>query len=375
MSAKTTSLSSSAPDASTVPDAFAMQDEVLAPSNLVAFAGRMWAVLFLIALIVFFSIAAPGFLDLFNFQAVGANMAVLLVLGLGQTFVIISAGIDLSTGFVMGLSSVASAIVMQALTGYPLPVIILLGLMTSLFIGLAAGAVNGVLVAYMRVPPFIATLGSLSVAEGVAYVLSGGPPVSISTRGLGFYGNGFLAYFHPDAGLSFLAMPSGVTGTAVRDVLGFFPLQVVYIVILASFCGWLLGSTRFGRHVYAVGGNPKAASRAGIPLGWTLFKIYVLCAVSASLAGFLYVLRFNGGVANAGDALMLSSVAAIAIGGASMLGGHGRILGTVVGALVIAVIQNGLVILGIDPFWQYVAVGAVIIMAVLVDQAKGRFFP
>ena len=113
MSAKSTSLSSSAPDAAT------MQDEVLAPSNLVAFAGRMWAVLFLIALIVFFSITAPGFLDLFNFQAVGANMAVLLVLGLGQTFVIISAGIDLSTGFVMGLASVASAIVMPAVSSLP----------------------------------------------------------------------------------------------------------------------------------------------------------------------------------------------------------------------------------------------------------------
>ena len=360
MSVNSTSLSS------------AIDDDNQAPKGLVAFAGRMWAVLFLLALIVFFSLVAPGFFDLFNFQAVGANMAVLLVLGLGQTFVIISAGIDLSTGFVMGLASVASAVVMQSLTGYPLPVIIIAGLATTLLIGIAAGAVNGALVAYMRVPPFIATLGTLSIAEGVAYVLSGGPPVSISTRGLGFFGNGFIAYFHPEAGVSILGLPNGVSGSAVREVMGFFPLQVFYIVILAAFCGWLLGRTRFGRHVYAVGGNPKAASRAGIPLAWTLFKIYVLCAVSASLAGFLYVLRFNGGVANAGDALMLSSVAAIAIGGASMLGGEGRILGTVVGALVIAVIQNGLVILGIDPFWQYVAVGAVIIMAVLVDQAKGK---
>lgn len=352
-----------------------IDDENIQPVGLIALASRLWAVMFLIALIVFFSIVAPGFFDLFNFQAVGANMAVLLVLGLGQTFVIISAGIDLSTGFVMGLSSVASALVMQSLTGYPLPVIILVGLTAALLIGLAAGAVNGALVAYMRVPPFIATLGTLSVAEGIAYVLSGGPPVSISTRGLGFFGNGFLAYFHPEAGVSILGLPQGVSGAAVRDVMGFFPLQVLYIVILAAFFGWLLGRTRFGRHVYAVGGNPKAASRAGIPLEWTLFRIYVLCSISAALAGFLYVLRFNGGVANAGDALMLSSVAAIAIGGASMLGGQGRILGTVVGALVIAVIQNGLVILGIDPFWQYVAVGAVIIMAVLVDQAKGRFFP
>lgn len=149
--------------------------------------------------------------------------------------------------------------------------------------------------------------------------------------------------------MSILGLPQGVSGTAVRDVVGFFPLQALHhrprrlLRLVAR--SHPFRSPRLRRRR----GNPKAASRAGIPLEWTLFRIYVLCSMSAALAGFLYVLRFNGGVANAGDALMLSSVAAIAIGGASMLGGQGRILGTIVGALVIAVIQNGLVILGIDP--------------------------
>lgn len=335
--------------------------------------GQMWAVYFLLALVVFFSIIAPGFFDIFNFQAVGANMAILLVLGLGQTFVIISAGIDLSTGFVMGLASVTASVVMQSMTGQPLPVILLTGFVVTMAIGLVAGSINGFLVANLKVPPFIATLGSYSIAEGLAYVLSGGPPVSISTRGLSFFGNGFVLYYHHAAGIGLFGPPAGVDGADVRDLVTLLPLQVVYVIAAAAFCGWLLGKTRFGRHVYAVGGNPKAASRAGIPLARTLFKIYVLSALFASLAGFLYVIRYNGGVANAGDALTMSSIAAIAIGGASLFGGEGRILGTVVGALIIAVIQNGLVILGIDPFWQYVAVGIVIILAVLVDQAKGKF--
>jgi ribose transport system permease protein len=365
MNVKTTGLAAASPE----PNAISSRLTSLVDHLM----GQMWAVYFLAALVVVFSVIARGFCDLFNFQAVGANMAVLLVLGLGQTFVIISGGIDLSTGFVMGLASVAGSVVMQMLLGYPLPVVLLAGFVATFMIGLCAGAVNGVLVARLKVPPFIATLGTYGVAQGLAYVISGGPPVSVGTRGLGFFGNGFVLYYHPTAGISVLGPPVGVTGTAMRDVIGIVPLQVLYVVLAAAFCGWLLGRTRFGRHVYAVGGNPKAASRAGIPLGWILFKIYVLSSLFASLAGFLYVLRFNGGVANAGDALMMSSIAAIAIGGASLFGGEGKILGTVVGALIIAVIQNGLVILGIDPFWQYVAVGVVIILAVLVDQAKGKF--
>jgi ribose/xylose/arabinose/galactoside ABC-type transport system permease subunit len=331
---------------------------------------KIWSSLFLVALVIFFSVTTPHFFNLFNFQSMGANASILLVLALGQTLVIITGGIDLSVGFVMGLATVVISVTMQALIGMPFPIVVLGGLAAGLAVGVAAGLLNGAIIAHLRVPPFIATLGTLGVAQGIAYVLSGGPPVSIQLPGLGHLGNGYLFYWHAQHGFSFFTMPAGVTGVEVRNVSGFLPYQVLYAAILTLFCIWLLASTKFGGHVYAIGGGMKAAVRAGIPVKRNLIKVYVLSSVMASIAGFMYVLRYTGGVANSGDALMLSSIAAIVIGGASLLGGEGRITGTLIGAMIIAVIQNGLVLLGIDPFWQYSAVGIVIIFAVLADQAK-----
>ena len=343
-----------------------------AGSQALRIVGRVWAWLFLLVLVAFFSITTPHFLDLFNFQAMGANMAIVLVLALGQTFVIITGGIDLSVGYVMGLATVVISLVMQNMVGYPLPVALAAGAAAGVGVGLVAGLFNGFVVARLNVSPFIATLGTLGIAQGIAYVLSGGPPVSIQIPGLGQLGNGFVAYWHPEFGFSLFGLPEGVTGPEVRNVSSFVPLQLLYAAVLTLFCGWLLASTQFGRHVYAIGGSAKAALRAGIPVRRNLFKVYVLSSVMASLAGLMYVMRYTGGVANSGDALLLSSIAAIVIGGASLFGGEGRITGTLVGAMIIAVIQNGLVLLGIDPFWQYAAVGAVIILAVLADQAKLR---
>lgn len=334
--------------------------------------GRVWAWLFFAVLVLFFSLTTPHFFDLFNFQAMGANAAVMLVLALGQTFVIITGGIDLSVGYVMGLATIVISLTMQTLVGYPFPVAVLAGLLAGLGVGVCAGLINGAIIAKLKVPPFIATLGTLGIAQGLAYVLSGGPPVSIPLPGLGTLGNGYVFYHHPDFGLSLFTMPDGVSGVEIRRTSGFVPFQVLYAAFLTAALAWLLSATRFGRHVYAIGGSAKAALRAGIPVERNIFKVYVLSSVMASLAGFMYVLRYTGGVANSGDAMMLSSIAAIVIGGASLLGGEGRILGTLVGALIIAVIQNGLVLLGIDPFWQYAAVGVVIILAVLADQAKWK---
>ncbi|MCB1497355.1 MAG: ABC transporter permease [Bauldia sp.] len=334
--------------------------------------GRVWAWLFLLALIAFFTATAPHFFDLFNFQAMGANTAIVLVLALGQTFVIITGGIDLSVGYVMGLATVVISLIMQNMVGYPLPVALLAGMAGGLGVGITAGLFNGFVVARLNVSPFIATLGTLGIAQGLAFVLSGGPPVSIQIPGLGALGNGYVVYWHSTFGLGLFGLPEGVTGPEMRNVRSFIPLQLLYAGVLTATCAYLLSSTQFGRHVYAIGGSAKAALRAGIPVKRDLFKVYVLSSVMASLAGLMYVLRYTGGVASSGDALLLSSIAAIVIGGASLFGGEGRIGGTLVGAMIIAVIQNGLVLLGIDPFWQYAAVGAVIILAVLADQAKLR---
>ncbi len=341
--------------------------------NPLAVIGRFWAWIFLLLLIIFFSLTGQGFLDLFNFQSIGAGMAIVLIMALGQTFVIISGGIDLSTGYVMGLAAVAASLAITHVNQQmPLPVIVLIGIVVGIVAGLIPGLLNGFLIARLRVPPFIVTLGMLGIARGAGFILSGGQPVSVQTNGIGQLGNGNLAYYLPGIGLSFFRLPQNMSGVRPRDVVNILPYPLIFVVILVVICHWLLSRTRFGRHTYAVGGNGEASSRAGIPVVRHTIVVYMLSALLASIAGILYVFRFTNGAANAGDALLLDSIAAVVIGGASLFGGEGTIVGTLIGALIIAVIQNGLVIISIDPFWQFVAVGSVIILAVLVDQAKAR---
>jgi ribose transport system permease protein len=334
---------------------------------------QFWAWAFLLALIVFFSVAGQGFLSLLNFQNVGANMAIVLIMALGQTFVIISGGIDLSTGYVMGLVSVVAALVMSRVGAtQPLWVTVLAGLMAGLVTGLVPGLINGFLIARLAVPPFIVTLGMLGIARGVGFLLSGGQPVSIAVDGLGQLGNGYVAYYHPATGLSFLQQPAELSGVQLREMTRILPYPLLFAILLIFVCSFVLAQTRFGQHTYAVGGNKEAALRAGIPVERHTIRVYVLSSLLAALAGVLYTLRFTNGAANAGDPLLLDSIAAVVIGGASLFGGAGTIVGTLIGALIIAFIQNGLVILAINPFWQFVAVGVVIILAVLVDQVKAR---
>ncbi|WP_220206275.1 ABC transporter permease [Reticulibacter mediterranei] len=336
---------------------------------------KLWSWLFLFCLIVFFSLAGPGFFDLFNFQSIGANMAIALIMALGQTFVIIAGGIDLSTGFVMGLSSVVAALTITRLNpATPLPLLVLGGIGAGLAAGLIPGLINGWLIARLRVPPFIVTLGMLGIAEGIGFIFSGGgQPVSVQVNGIGQLGNGYLAYYVPNAGLSFFHLPTPLPpGVRPRDIVNILPYPLVALVVLVIICHWLLSSTRFGRHTYAVGGSSQAALRAGIPVVRHTIMIYLLSSLLAAIAGILYVFRYTNGEASSGDPLLLESIAAVVIGGASLYGGEGTIIGTLIGALIIAIIQNGLVIIAVDPYWQYVAVGAVIILAVLVDQARRR---
>jgi len=351
----------------------AVDEREPAVNPLLQVAGQLWALLFLLLLVIFFSVTGKGFLDLFNFQALGANTSIMLIMALGQTFVIISGGIDLSTGFVMGLASVGAALAMARLgNDPPLVVVVLAGLGAALLAGLPAGLVNGLLIAKLRVPPFIGTLGMYGIARGVGFILSGGQPVTVQVRGLGQIGNGYLLYYYPEVGFTFLNPPPGLQGAQLRQVVGILPHPLTLVIVLVVASWFLLSKTRFGQHTYAIGGNSEAALRAGIPVSSHTIRIYLLSAMLAAIAGVLYTTRFTNGAANAGDALLLDSIAAVVIGGASLFGGAGTIGGTVIGALIIAVIQNGLVILAINPFWQFVTVGVVIILAVLVDQAKTR---
>jgi ribose/xylose/arabinose/galactoside ABC-type transport system permease subunit len=332
-----------------------------------------WSWLFLFVLIIFFSLTGQGFLNIFNFQNIGADMSLVLIMALGQTFVILSGGIDLSVGFVMGMASVAAALVMSRLgDSAPLFVVVLAGLAAGLGVGIIPGLVNGLIIARLRVPPFIVTLGMYGIARGAGFILSGGQPVSIQTNGIGQIGNSYLLYYLPDGRFSFFHLPSNLQGVRPSQIIQLLPFPLILLVVVVLICAWLLSQTRFGRHTYAIGGSEEASRRAGIPVVRHTILIYVLSALTASLAGVLYTVRFSNGAADVGDPLLLTSIAAVIIGGASLLGGEGTIFGTVIGALIISIIQNGLIFLGINPFWQFIAVGAVIILAVLVDQAKKR---
>ena len=332
-----------------------------------------WSWLFLIVLIIFFSLTSQGFLNLFNFQTIGADMSLVLIIALGETFVILSGGIDLSVGFVMGLASVAAALVMSSIgSSMPLFVVVLAGLAAGLAVGIIPGLVNGLIIARLRVPPFIVTLGMYGIARGAGFILSGGQPVSIQTNGVGQIGNAYLLYLLPDGRYSFFHLPTNLDGVRPSQIIQLLPFPLIFLVVVVLICAWLLSQTRFGRHTYAVGGSEEASRRAGIPVVRHTIFIYMLSALLASLAGVLYTLRFSNGAADVGDPLLLTSIAAVIIGGASLFGGEGTILGTVIGALIIAIIQNGLIFLGINPFWQFIAVGAVIILAVLVDQTKKK---
>ena len=285
-------------------------------------------------------------LSSYNAQSIAVFAVAPLLLALGETFVIIAGGIDLSVGFVMGLSAVIAAQATNA-AGTVLPPFpaMLVGIAAGLAVALVPGAVNGWLISKLKVPPFIGTLGMFGVARGAAFLLANGTTVPVSNDWLASLGNGRL-----------LGVPVVVVVTAI------FVLAMHYT----------LSQTRFGQHTYAVGASEQAALRAGIGVGRHTRKLYLLSALCAGIGGVLYAARFTAGAAQAGEPLLLDSIAAVVIGGASLFGGSGTILGTVAGSLVIAVIQYGLVFIDVAPFWQFVSVGVVIIISVLVDQTQRK---
>ena len=323
-------------------------------------AGRVWLVriaelrawLFLVLLVVVFETwahveyGATFLFSTYNLQSITVFAVAPLLLALGSTFVIISGGIDLSIGFIMGLSAVIAAHATN-IAGGSLPpfAAMLVGIAAGVAIAVLPGFVNGLLISTLRVPPFIGTLGMYGVARGVAFLIAGGTTVPVSNSWFASLGNG--------------------------RVLG-FPVVVVITVLFLLLMHYLLSQTRFGQHTYAIGASEQAALRAGINVGRHKRKLYVLSAICAGIGGVLYAARFSAGAAQAGEPLLLDSIAAVVIGGASLFGGSGTILGTVAGSLVIAVIQYGLVFIDVEPFWQFVAVGVVIIISVLVDQTQRR---
>ena len=282
-----------------------------------------------------FATLTDRFLTVSNFQNVMRNAAPVIIASCGMTTVMIARGLDLSVGSVLAASSVIAGSL--AVAGVPLYLAFLL----AVLFGAAVGAVNGVIIAGLAVSPIIVTLGMLNIARGAAYLIS------------------------PSAIL--VGLPSGWSFLGTAKVLG-LPMPIVIAGIVVAVFYVMTSYTTFGKRIYAIGGNEEAARLSGINIKRTLLWLYVMCGMTAALAGVVLSSRVGSGDPNIGVGFELQVIAAIIIGGTSLSGGEGRILGTVIGALIIGVLANGLNLAGVEPFWQFVAQGLVLIVAIIVDR-------
>ncbi len=342
-------------------------------NQIILMGSHVWSWAFLALLVVYFAWKGTGFFTLRNSQNILVNIVSIVLMGLGQTYVIISGGIDLSVGWVMGFSSVVSAKTIRDSynAGVDPELAILMGLGTGLGVALLVGLTSGLIIAKLKIPPFIVTLGVSFVARGIGFLMAKGNVISGQPRDVSRLGNESLFYYvrGEGGGLYFLDKPE-ITGQQLRmmDKVFTWPVLIAFAVVLVGM--FVLAKTQFGRHTYAIGGNREASMRAGVLVDRQIILLYMLSAGTAGLAGVMHAWRFSGGAADAGDALMMLSIAAVFIGGVSMSGGQGRVVGTVIGALILAVLQTGLIMTNVKTFYQYVIVGIIVILAVLMDQAR-----
>jgi ribose transport system permease protein len=327
---------------------------------------KSFTLLILLAILMIFGLReGASFFNPRNFNDIVIDSSQLVVLSVGMTFVIITAGIDLSVGSVLVLSSVVAARVAIALSGSPQDIAnfefptqhigIPVGLVAGVTTGLLCGIVNGLLITRLQVPAFIVTLGMLGIALGLGQLLSGGtsvpnvPPAVQSEIGL----RELVAF--------------DIAGQKVRITP---PVVIAYgMAVIAAI---VLNRTRFGRYTYAIGSNAAASMRAGIDVNLHLVKIYALSGLLAGVSGAMDLLRFGTASVGSHQADNLAAISATVIGGTSLFGGIGTIGGSVVGAFIPTVLRNGLVIARVQPFWQNVAIGAVLILAVYLDQRRRR---
>ncbi|MGW0872645.1 ABC transporter permease/substrate-binding protein [Streptomyces sp. NPDC002740] len=293
----------------------------------------------LIVLVIAMSALSGDFLTTDNLLNVGVQAAVTAILAFGVTFVIVSAGIDLSVGSVAALSATVLA---WSATQHGVPVV--LAVVLAVATGIAAGLVNGFLIAYGKLPPFIATLAMLSVARGLSLVISEGSPI---------------------------AFPDSVSH--LGDTLGgWLPVPVLVMVVMGLIAAFVLGRTYIGRSMYAIGGNEEAARLSGLRVKKQKLAIYALSGVFAAAAGVVLASRLSSAQPQAADGYELDAIAAVVIGGASLAGGTGKASGTLIGALILAVLRNGLNLLSVSAFWQQVVIGVVIALAVLLDTVRRK---
>jgi ribose transport system permease protein len=300
-----------------------------------------WVFIAVILACLFLSFATDSFATSKNLYNITRNVTFVAIIALGMTLVIITGGIDLSVGSVLCLCSMVLGVVMHA--GYNIEI----GILASIATALAIGAFNGILVAYLGFPPFVVTLGMLSIGRSLAMVTSG---------------NTVVFQFGPDHD-KLLALGGGAWLFGIAN-------PVLYMIVLALITGFMLRWTKFGRYLYAIGGNEHAATLTGVPVRRIKVAVYMLSALSAGIAGIIQTGWLGAITTNIGTGLELQVIAAAVIGGANLAGGVGTAIGALIGAALIEVIRNSLGLLGINAFWQGVFIGGAILLAVLFDRVR-----
>ena len=293
----------------------------------------------LIALCVILSIVSPFFLTANNLLNIGRAISIVGVVAVGETIVIISGGFDLSVGSVMAAAGMTAGYLLNA--GADLWVASIAALLVGLLIGLA----NGVIISYARINPLIATLATLAIVRGLAYVISGGQEIVMHSEALLELGTGTL-----------------------------FGIPYIVLILLATFLvfGWAMPRTLFGRYAYAIGSSARASARAGVPVARWRIAFYVTCAMLAALAGIIFISRTGNAQPSAALGIELDVITAVILGGTSLTGGRGRLSGTFLGLLLLGVVNNGLVLVGVPAFWQQVVKGSILLIAVLYDELQRR---
>jgi erythritol transport system permease protein len=327
-------------------------------SRVVVLLFRLRTLLALFALTLTFSLLSPAFLSTGNLVILLKHVAVNGILAIGMTFVILTGGIDLSVGSVAGLAGmVAGGLIAEGLVLEALGVTVYfhtwLVVAIALATGMLMGAVNGVLVTRFRVAPFIATLGMLYMARGLALLRSGGATFP-------------NLHGHPELGNT--GFPWLGAGTILH-----LPMVIWLLALLAVAAAFVAAKTPFGRWVYAVGGNERAAELSGVRIHRVKLLVYVISGFCAALAGVIIASQLVAAHPATGQTFELNAIAAVVLGGTSLFGGRGSIGGTIVGALVIGVLADGLILLGVSEFWQIVIKGVVIVLAVVIDQFQQKY--
>lgn len=290
----------------------------------------------LLLLVVVISVLRPRFISAANLRNVMRIASINGLLAIGMTFVILTGGIDLSVGAVMGCAGMYSAYFAQAAMGYPPIVAVLIGLL----IGLVFGLFNGWIIAYLKVPAFVGTLGSMSIASGLTFLLTDAKPIPNLSEGFKKMGGGNL---------------------------GVIPIPIMMMSVVLLVCFALLYKTRYGRYIFAVGGNLNAAHVSGIDTKKIIGSVYVIAGVLSAFAGIITTARVTSGVTSTGKGYETDAIAAVVIGGTSLTGGKGRLWGTIVGILIMQFLSNGLDMLGVNAYYQLLVKGFVVIGAVMLD--------